>query len=182
MAGMPGAGKTTLARALVRAGFVRLCPDEEMFRRHGHYGRDFPRGQFRVREAPILRDIEAELRELLESGHDTVVDHGFWMPEERSQWAATIAEAGAVPVLIYLPVAHEVRWERIRERNQLALVDANSIEFSEEDLRRFAGRFHPPTADEPHIVYGGKPSSVLEKLAGRGRTTGDGCPSSCATS
>jgi hypothetical protein len=68
-------------------------------------------------------------------------------------------------VLIYLPLPHEVRWERIRERNSNALIDANSIEFSEEDLLRFAGRFQPPTEEEQHIVYDGNPDSVLTALA-----------------
>jgi predicted kinase len=164
MSAMPGAGKTTLARGLEQVGFRRLCPDEEMFRRYGHYGRDFPRGEFRVREAPVLKDIALELQKSLRAGRDTVVDHGFWTPEERAQWAATAIEVGGEPILIYLPVPHEVRWERIRERNAQSLVDPNAIEFSEEDLLRFGGRFHPPTADEPHIVYDGHPESVLAAL------------------
>ncbi|MER6393941.1 AAA family ATPase [Streptomyces sp. NPDC001523] len=164
MAGLQGAGKTTLARALEQAGFRRLCPDEEMFHRYGHYGRDFPRGEFLVREAPVLRDIAREVQQLLAAGHEVVVDHGFWTPKERASWAATVMEAGGEPVLIYLPASHEVRWERIRERNARSLVDANSISFSEEDLVRHAGRFCPPTSDEPHIVYAGQPEAVLAAL------------------
>ncbi|PVC81549.1 ATP-binding protein [Streptomyces sp. CS014] len=164
MSGLQGAGKTTLARAFEGSGFQRLCPDEEMFRRHGHYGKDFPRGQFRVREAPILRDVACELQRLLRGGHDVVLDHGLWTPEERRQWSTTALEAGGQPVLIYLPESHEVRWGRIRKRNEQSLVDPNSIEFSEDDLLRHASRFIPPADDEPHIVYGGHPDEVMDQL------------------
>ncbi|MEW1551905.1 AAA family ATPase [Streptomyces tsukubensis] len=174
MSGLQGAGKTTLAHALEKAGFRRLCPDEEMFRRYGHYGRDFPRGQFRIREAPVLKDIALELEKLLTSGHDAVVDHGFWTPKERAQWAATVIKAGGEPILIYLPLPHEMRWDRVRRRNEQSLFDANSIEFSEEDLLRHAGRFFPPAGDEPHWVYDGNPDSVLDLLRRAQQPNADG--------
>ncbi|MGR6998781.1 AAA family ATPase [Yinghuangia aomiensis] len=136
-----------------------------MFRRYGHYGRDFPRGQFRVREAPVLDDIAVQLQAAIRAGDDVVVDHGFWTPEDRTQWKTLAEDAGGAPVLVYLPVPHAQRWARIQERNQMSLEDANSIEFSEEDLLRFAGRFHPPSAKEPHITYNGQPEAMLAVLA-----------------
>jgi predicted kinase len=168
MAGMPGAGKTTLARALVTAGYKRLCPDEEMFRRYGRYGYDFPRGQFLVRERPVLDDLAVELGKVLARGDSAVFDHGLWTPADRAEWRSIATAAGAIPVLVYLPVPHDVLWSRIKVRNHHVHTDPNSIEFSEEDLRRFAGRFHPPGGDEPHIVYGGQPDSVLSALGQKG--------------
>nr|WP_055531232.1 ATP-binding protein [Streptomyces graminilatus] len=166
LSGLPGSGKTTLSRALIRHGFVRLCPDEEMWQRHGHYGRDFPRGQFRVRERPILEDVAAELRDLLARGEDTVVDHGFWTPEERAEWQGIAIEAGAVPVLVYLPATHDELWSRISQRNQQSDSDPNAIYFSEADLLRFQGRFVPPGPDEPHMIYSGDPEALMPVLLG----------------
>ncbi|MFJ3831766.1 hypothetical protein ACIPWI_27900 [Streptomyces sp. NPDC090046] len=60
MAGLPGSGKTALAHELELRGFLRLCPDERVWRTHGHYGRDFPRGEYKVRGRPILEGIAAE--------------------------------------------------------------------------------------------------------------------------
>jgi hypothetical protein len=36
--------------------------------------------------------------------------------------------------------------------------------FSEDDLRRHAGRFEAPGADEPHVVYDGRLETVLAAL------------------
>lgn len=166
MSGLPGSGKTTLARELTRHGFVRLCPDEEMWRRHGVYGRDFPRGTFPTLERPVLEDIAAELREHLQAGHDVVVDHGFWTPEDRARWRATATEAGAVSVLVYLEASHEELWARISKRNELHAEDPNSIYFSESDLLRYRGRFVPPLPEEPHIAYDGDLEGVIATLTG----------------
>ncbi|MGW4157811.1 AAA family ATPase, partial [Micromonospora chersina] len=118
MAGLPGSGKTTLSRALTARGFVRLCPDEEMYRRHGVYGVDFPRGIFPTLERPVLEDVAVELTDQLKTGHDVVVDHGFWTLEDRAYWRAIATDAGAIPVLVYLAASHDELWARISKRNE----------------------------------------------------------------
>ncbi|MEU3508785.1 ATP-binding protein [Streptomyces longwoodensis] len=164
MAGLPGSGKTTLSRALTARGFIRLCPDEEMFRRHGVYGVDFPRGVFPTLERPVLEDVAADLREQLKAGHDVIVDHGFWTPEDRAKWRAVATDAGATPVLVYLAASHEKLWARISKRNEFHANDPNSIYFSESDLQRYRTRFVPPEADEPHVLYDGDPAAVIAAL------------------
>ncbi|MET8166856.1 ATP-binding protein [Streptomyces sp. NPDC005329] len=164
MAGLPGSGKTTLAHALTARGFTRLCPDEEMFRRHGVYGVDFPRGTFPALERPILEEISVQLREQLQAGHDVVIDHGFWTPEDRARWRSVAIDAGAVSVLVYLEASHQELWSRVSKRNVRHEDDPNSIYFAETDLLRYRTRFVPPEPDEPHLVYDGDPESVLKAL------------------
>lgn len=168
MAGLPGSGKTTLSRVLTARGFVRLCPDEEMYRRHGVYGVDFPRGTFPTLERPVLEDVAVDLREQLKAGHDVVVDHGFWTPEDRARWQAIATDAGAVPILVYLATSHDELWARISKRNEFHADDPNSIYFSESDLQRYRRRFIPPTADEPHLLYDGDPAGVIAALEASG--------------
>ncbi|MGW2849447.1 AAA family ATPase [Streptomyces sp. NPDC001274] len=171
MAGLPGSGKTTLSRALTARGFIRLCPDEEMFRRHGVYGVDFPRGVFPKLERPVLEEIAVDLGEQLRAGHNVVVDHGFWTPEDRAHWRSVASDAGALSMLVYLEASHEELWTRVSKRNAQHEADPNSIFFSESDLARYRKRFIPPQADEPHIVYGGDPDSVLKALKEAGLKT-----------
>ncbi|MYX36438.1 MULTISPECIES: ATP-binding protein [unclassified Streptomyces] len=169
MAGLPGSGKTTLSRALTARGFVRLCPDEEMYRRHGVYGVDFPRGTFPTLERPVLEDVAVDLREQLKAGRDVVVDHGFWTPEDRARWSAVAADAGATPLLVYLAASHNELWERVSKRNEFHADDPNSIYFSENDLQRYRSRFVPPAVDEPHVLYDGDPVTVIAALEASGR-------------
>lgn len=135
-----------------------------MFRRHGVHGVDFPQGVFPTLERPVLEEISEELREQLRSGHDVVVDHGFWTPDDRARWRSIATELGASTVLVYLEASHEELWARVSERNERHAADPNSIYFAESDLLRYRARFVPPEPDEPHLVHNGDPDSVLKAL------------------
>lgn len=54
LAGITGSGKTTLAQALATRGMVRLSVDEEVHRRHGRYGVDYPEQEYFAHERPVL--------------------------------------------------------------------------------------------------------------------------------
>lgn len=165
MAGLPGSGKTTVARELEARGFLRICPDERVFEQHGHYGRDFPRGAYKIREAPILAEVADELRTALTVGRDVVLDHGLWTRDERQEWRQAGEDAGATVTLVHLPATHDELWERIKERNASTFDDPNAMYFSEEDLLRHGARFEPPAVDEPHVTYAGGLIPVIEGSA-----------------
>ncbi|MFG2977242.1 AAA family ATPase [Streptomyces sp. NPDC048331] len=166
MAGLPGSGKTYLAEALAGAGLVRLCTDEEVHRRYGIYGVDYPRGTFTVRERPVLVEIQARVGALLGQGHDVVLDHGLWTRAEREEWRQTVTAAAGVPLMLHLPATHAQLWDRVRERNVTG--GPADIRFEEHDLERFAARFEPPGPEEDAITYEGDPALVLA-LLGSGR-------------
>ena len=108
--------------------------------------------------------MAVELREQLKAGHDVVVDHGFWTPEDRAKWRAIATDAGATPVLVHLAASHDELWARISKRNDFHADDPNSIYFSESVLQRYRTRFIPPEADEPHLLYAGNAADVIAAM------------------
>ncbi|MFI7179113.1 AAA family ATPase [Streptomyces spororaveus] len=80
--------------------------------------------------------LRGTTKEQLTAGHDVVVDHGFWTPEDRAKWRSIAIDAGAIPVLVYLAASHEELWARISQRNEQHANDPNAIYFSESDLQR----------------------------------------------
>ncbi|MDQ0713231.1 putative kinase [Streptomyces luteogriseus] len=105
-----------------------------------------------------------ETREQLQAGHDVVVDHGFWTPNDRNRWRVIATDAGATPVLVYPAASHDELWARISKRNESHAHDPNAIYFAESDLQRYRTRFVPPEPDEPHLKYDGDPAAVIAAL------------------
>ncbi|WP_258038753.1 ATP-binding protein [Streptomyces sp. SM12] len=176
LVGLPGAGKSTLARALAEGGLVRLCPDDLMLQRHGVRGRDFARDQYLLLEQGVLADVASALQTHLAAGRDVVLDHGLWARADRDAWRGITTDAGAEPVVVALSVPHEVRWARIQRRT--ASAEPVPAEFSEHDLLRYTQRFEPLAPDEAHILYTGDPLTVLSSIRPGPEHRGDSSPKS----
>lgn len=151
LVGLTGSGKTTYARSVLEPrGVVRVSVDEEVHRRHGRYGVDYPEWEYFDRQAPVVAWARERLAELVTEGRDVVVDHGLWRRAERAEWKKLVEAAGARWRLLYFPVEREELLRRLTERNRRA--DANALTVSEEALDDFVARFDPPENEGEEVI------------------------------
>ncbi len=138
--GLPGSGKTTLARRLERdLPALRLAPDEWMARIVGD-GYDEPK---RASVEAVQWEIAARALSL---GVDVILENGFWSRSERDDYRARAAALGAVTRLHFLDVPRDELLRRLALRNAAAPPDTFRINEAQLDL--WSRSFEPPTPDE----------------------------------
>ncbi|GAA2221590.1 hypothetical protein GCM10010232_02350 [Streptomyces amakusaensis] len=170
LVGLTGSGKTTVAQFLAGHGFVRLSVDEEVHRRHGRYGVDYPEHTYFERERPAVEAIRERFVKELRAGVDVVLDHGLWRRTDRDAWRQAAREAGGHPVVVHLPAGRDELLRRLAERNRRE--DANALTVTPEALDDFFARFDVPAEDEEVIVHTGDHDALLAALAAVGRGQG----------
>jgi len=134
--GLPGAGKTTLARALEsRLHAVRFSPDEWM-----------EALALSVHDEEARAKIEALQwkfgQELLARGLVVIIEWGTWGREERDALRLGARALGAAVELHYLSAPADVLFDRIQRRG----MEDPAIE--REALSRWVEIFQAPTAEE----------------------------------
>jgi predicted kinase len=142
--GLPGAGKTTLARQLERKhGALRLTTDEWLLRLFGDDITAAENEQFRARLEGLLLDLAVQA---LQRGVDVVLDFGVWSRSEREEFRARAAAVGARTELHFLDVPLDELLARLQVRNRTQ--SAGTFRISEAQLRLWATWFERPDADE----------------------------------
>ncbi len=138
--GMPGSGKTTLARKLEEEEpALRLTPDEWMARVVGD-GYD-------VDKRAVVEAMLWELAQrVLQLGSSVVLDFGFWSRDERNKFRKRAAELGAETCLHFLDVSRDELIMRLEKRNADLPPDTFHIDISDLDL--WLSYFERPEPDE----------------------------------
>ncbi len=138
--GLPGAGKTTLARTVAAEhGALRLTPDEWMI---PLFGDNDAGGKRDVLEGRLISLALQTLR----LNTNVVLDFGCWSRDERRALRWFVETEGRSFRLLYVPVDPETQIERVRRRWETA--PHTTFPMAEADLARWRAAFEIPNAAE----------------------------------
>lgn len=143
--GLPGSGKTTLAKRLEQeARALRLTGDEwlqELFPNMSTAEAETSPFRSRVERLQWLTAVRT-----LELGCNVVVDWGVWTRKERDVFRVAAREVGARVALCLLDPPIDELWNRVSRRN--AERPFGAFEMTRADLVRWSKLFQRPTDDE----------------------------------
>ena len=141
--GLPGSGKTTLARQLaVEREALRFTKDELVLA----LGGDLYDDELRERVEAMLIELAFAL---LAAGRSVILDFGLWSREERDSLRLRAQAQGVRVELHVLDVEPEELLRRIDQR--YADAPHTTAEISAEQLAEWASSFERPSEDERRL-------------------------------
>ena len=134
--GLPGSGKTTVAKQLEReTGAIRLNTDEWM----ADLGVDFFDEEFH--EKLQLRLYERG-KKLLDLGQSIIVEDGHWSKEERDRQRVDANKLGAILEMHYFDLSIDELWGRLEHRNAIAAF--GTVPMTKQHLEEYWPKFQRP--------------------------------------
>ena len=138
--GLPGSGKTTVAREIeFEHGALRLAPDEWLAR----IGSDGYDEAMRAAVEAVQWEVA---QRVLALGVSVILESGFWSRRERLEFRTQAAELGADSKLVFLDVSRDELAARLARRN--ASLPHGSFHVDVTDLDVWMDMFERPTPDE----------------------------------
>ena len=139
--GLPGAGKTTVARQLEdELNAIRFTPDEWM---GPLFGVSEDGGRRWVLESQLLWGIAARA---LTVGVSVILDYGCWSESERDVFRTRAHELGARAEIVLLDLPLDELWRRLEARNRAS--PAGTFQVSRAELEEWGATFEVPDAVE----------------------------------
>jgi predicted kinase len=174
MCGLPGSGKTTLARRLAdEVPAIRLCTDDWQ----AALDVDLKEGD---RDSEAFHDLlEAQLwahaQELIRHGQTIIFEKGLWLRSERDEKRREARELGVDIELHYFDVPLDELARRLEKRNSES--NRNGFSITREQIEEYFDTFEPPDDSELalfpiSIVHRSEPWLKGCYLATERKTTG----------
>jgi predicted kinase len=140
MCGLPGSGKTTLARRLAdQIPAVRLCTDDW----HAALKISFSDEKFH----DLLEDqLWIFAQDLIRHGQSVIFEKGLWLRSERDEKRREVREIGVDIELHYFDVPVDELVSRLERRN--AESKPNAFPVAREEIEEYFKRFEPPDEAE----------------------------------
>lgn len=142
MVGLPGSGKTTMARQLERERpALRFGEDDWILPLYGEEGIHDDSRRDAIKALQWRVAVQAA-----RLGVDVVLDWGAWSRSERDELRARAIADGVDLKLVYLDVPRDELARRLAARN--AALPPNTFYVTPEMLDEYWAVFEPPSADE----------------------------------